>query len=65
MAYAEAWEKVFLEGVSSSWIEQRALPEVAGSIPARHHWIAQMGRASDVNSDGRGFDSRSNARKGT
>ena len=54
-----ARERMFHDDVSSA-VEQRRRPPVAGSNPARHHWIAQMGRASVSETECRGFDSRSN-----
>lgn len=58
VAYAEVWEQVFhLTMAEGSGIGGDA--DHTGSIPVRHHWIAQLGRASDVQSESRGFESRS------
>lgn len=61
-AYAEACARVLREVDVSS--EGRATARDAAGrrfeSGTSFHWIAQMGRASDDYSDGRGFDSRSN-----
>lgn len=46
VAYAEAWERMFLMTMAErSGIGGDA--DHTGSIPVRHHWIAQSVRASD------------------
>lgn len=45
VAYAEMWERVFhLTMAEGSGTGGNA--DYTGSIPGRHHWIAQLGRAS-------------------